>query len=88
MVLVESLPARPGRNANVDRFLKTCILQDPVSAMLARRAADLRRLAGRGSAVDALVVAMAEPGGTILTGDVEDLEALANHADGVGIELT
>jgi hypothetical protein len=30
--------------------------------------------------VDALVVAVAEPGGTVLSGDVGDLKALASHA--------
>jgi hypothetical protein len=52
----------------------------------ARRAAALRGLARRGSAVDAVVVATAEPGGTVLSGDVADLEALATHADGVTVE--
>jgi predicted nucleic acid-binding protein len=85
MVLVESLQARPGRDANVNRFVKTCILEDAVPLMLARRAAELRRRAGRGSAVDALVAAIAEPGGAILSGDVHDLAALAAHADHVAV---
>ena len=41
----------------------------------------------RGSAVDAIVVALAEPGGTVLTGDREDIEALAAHADGVIVQV-
>ena len=49
-------------------------------------AGTLRTRARTGSAVDALLVALAEPGGTVLTGDAEDLEALAAHADGVLIE--
>jgi len=36
--------------------------------------------------VDAVVVAMAEPGGTVLTTDPDDLEALAAHAQGVLVE--
>ena len=48
--------------------------------VLARRAAELRYRAKRGSAVDAIPVATAEPGGTVLSGDVADLEALAAHA--------
>src|SRR5690242_14088209 len=56
-----------------------------VPQSLARRAATLRRLARRGSDVDALVVAFAEPGGTVLTGDPPDLQALAAHADNVGV---
>jgi hypothetical protein len=51
-----------------------------------RRAALLRRLARRGSAIDALVVASAEPGGTVLTSDPDDLRALAMHAEDVSIE--
>jgi hypothetical protein len=42
--------------------------------------------ARRGSAVDALVVALAEPGGTVLTSDLRDLEALAEHAQRVRVE--
>ncbi len=45
----------------------------------------LRRLARRGSAVDALVVAFAEPGGTVLTSHPDDLEALASHPRDVTI---
>lgn len=55
-------------------------------ASLARRAGELRHLAARGSAVNAVVVASAEPGGVVLTGDIEDLGALASHADAVRIE--
>ena len=40
-----------------------------------------------GSAVDALVVAIAEPGGTVLTGDRADVEALAAHADRVSVDV-
>ncbi len=85
MVLVESLQSRPGRDANVNRFLKACIIDEAIPLARARRAAELRRRAGRGSAVDALIVAIAEPGGTILTGDVSDLEALATHPDDVAV---
>src|SRR5680860_416453 len=47
----------------------------------------LRRQAGQGSAVDALIVTLAEPGGTVLTGDRADLEALTAYAHDVGVEL-
>ena len=87
MVLVESLHGDAGRDANTNRFLKSCIIEVAVSEATARRAAQLRRLARTGSAVDALVVALAEPGGTVLTGDQADLEALATHAEGVAIEV-
>jgi hypothetical protein len=87
MVLVESLYGDPRRDANTYRFLKLCIIAPNVGEPTARRAAELRRRAGMGSAVDALVVAMAEPGGTVLTGDRADIEALAAHAEGVAVEL-
>ena len=87
MVLVESLHGDAGRDANTNRFLKTCIIESTVSVDVARRAAELRRLARSGSAVDALVVAIAEPGGTVLTGDRADIEALAAHADRVSVEV-
>jgi hypothetical protein len=86
VVLVECLQGHAGRDANENRFLKTCEIAQRIPESLARRAAQLRRLARRGSAVDALVVAIAEPGGTVLTSDPEDLEALAAHAQKVFIE--
>lgn len=86
VVLVESLRGRPDLDVNVHRLLKGCIVEPYVPERLARRAAELRRRARRGSAVDAVVVAMAEPAGTVLTGDPEDLEALAAHADDVRVE--
>jgi hypothetical protein len=86
VVLVECLHGHVARDAYVNRFVKTCHIVEDVSEGLARRAAHLRRLARRGSAVDALVVALAEPGGTILTGDAEDLEALASRAAHVRVE--
>ncbi len=87
MVLVESLHGDAGRDANANRFLKACIIESTVSVDVARRAAELRRLARTGSAVDALVVAIAEPGGTVLTGDRTDIEALAAHANRVSVEV-
>jgi hypothetical protein len=87
MVLVESLRGDAGRDAPTHRFLKTCIINQHVTVPVARRAAELRRRARAGSAVDALVVALAEPGGTVLTGDRADLEALAAHADRVAIQV-
>lgn len=86
MVLVESLQGDPRRDANAHRFLKICIVDDLVSEDTARRAAEFRRRARTGSAVDALVVALAEPGGTVLTGDRADIEALASFADDVAVE--
>ena len=86
VVLVECLQGHAGRDANENRFLNTCDIAQAIPESVARRAALLRRLARRGSAVDALVVAIAEPGGTVLTSDPKDLEALAIHAQDVLIE--
>ena len=86
VVLVESLTGRQQSDALVNRLLKTCDVFEELSEAMARRAADLRHQARRGSAVDAVLVAVAEPSGTILTGDVGDLKALASYADGVTIQ--
>ena len=87
MVLVESLQGHPGRDAPANRFLKTVLKDEGVSVDVARRAAELRRRARRGSAVDALVVVLAEPNGTVLTGDEEDITALAAVSRNVAVEL-
>lgn len=87
MALIESLQGDPRRDANAHRFLKTCIVDTTVNERTARRAAELRRRARTGSAVDALVVALAEPGGTVLTGHRADLEALAAFAQNVEVEV-
>jgi predicted nucleic acid-binding protein len=87
MVLVESLRGDGVRDAKANRFLKMCTVQPMVSETVARRAAELRRRARRGSAVDALLVAMAEPGGVVLTGDREDIEALTARARDVEVEV-
>ena len=64
-----------------------CIIEPTVSESTARRAAELRRRARAGSAVDALVVAIVEPGGDGPTGDRADIEALAAHANAVAVEV-
>ncbi|MCG8554900.1 MAG: hypothetical protein MJD61_06370 [Proteobacteria bacterium] len=84
--MIECLQGHAGRDANANRFLKTCDVIESVPESTARRAAHLRRLARRGSAIDALVVAVCEPGGTALTSDPHDLAALAAHARNVTIE--
>jgi len=86
VVLVECLSGRPDRDARTNRFLKVCDVEVALSEIRARRAALLRSETGRGSAVDAVVVATAEPGGTVLAGDFADLNALAAHAEDVLIE--
>ncbi|MGH9077368.1 MAG: hypothetical protein ACRDY0_07940 [Acidimicrobiales bacterium] len=86
VVLAESITGRRRDDAAVNRLLKTCDVSEDLAAPLARRAGELRHLARRGSAVDAIVVASAEPGGVVLSGDVEDLGALSSHANAVRIE--
>jgi len=84
-VLVESLQGNPGRDANTNRLLKTCEIVDEILERLARRSAALRAGSG-GSAVDALVVALAEPGHAVLSSDAADLRALAAHAEDVLVQ--
>jgi hypothetical protein len=86
-VLIECLTGDARRDAHTNRLLKTCAIVDELPTELARRAAALRTKARHGSAIDALVVATAEPGGTVLTGDPKDLTALAEHARGVTVRL-
>ena len=86
VVLVECLQGHPGRDARANRLLKTCEVLEQVPELIARRAALLRARARCGSAVDALVVALAEPGATVLTSDPDDLRALADHARDVAVE--
>lgn len=87
VVLAESLTGSVQRDANANRFLKACDLRSSVSERVARRAAELRTKARKGSAVDALVVAIAEPGSTVLTSDGDDLRALAAGSADVAIEV-
>ena len=86
VVLVESLQDHSGRDATTNRFLKTCVIDAVVAEKTARRSSEPRRRSQHGSAVDAVVVALAEPRGTVLTGDKADIAALAAHAHGVTVE--
>jgi hypothetical protein len=83
VVLLGCLQGHAGRDALTNRFLKMCDIVEEIPEQLARRGALLRRQARRGSAVDALVIASAEPGGTVLTSDPADLTALALRASSV-----
>lgn len=85
-VLIEAVQGDAARDASTNRLLKTCDLIEDIPERLARRAAALRTRAHRGSAIDALVVACAEPGGSVLTSDPQDLAALAAHAHDVYVE--
>lgn len=86
VVIAESTTGAARTDTSIHRFLKTCEVDPVISERAARRAGYLRARARTGSAVDALVVAIAEPAGTVLTGDPADVEALASHATGVEIE--
>jgi hypothetical protein len=87
VVLAESTSGMARTDANINRLLKSCDVDPILPEAIARRAGELRARARQGSAVDALVVAMAEPGSTVLTSDRADLEALAAYADAVDIEV-
>lgn len=87
IVLVEATSGRSGPDANTNRLLRTCDVAEVLPERTARRAAELRHLARTGSAVDAVLVAVAEPGGSVLTGDPDDLGALADRADQVAIQV-
>lgn len=84
VVLVESLRGA-ARDAPVNRLLKTCEIVESLPSWLARRAARLRQLARRGSAVDAVVVALAEQYDEpiVLTSDPDDLRAIAAGTESV-----
>jgi hypothetical protein len=86
VALVECLSGDSERDEPVLRLLRTCELVSDVPVPTARRAAWLRTAAARGTATDALVVALAEPGGSVLSGGRRDLEALALFADEVFVE--
>jgi predicted nucleic acid-binding protein len=87
VVVAESTSGSARTDTDVNRLLKACDVDPLVPEATARRAGRLRALARCGSAVDALVVALAEPGATIVTTDRHDLSALAAHAEGVDIEV-
>ena len=86
VVLAESVTGRQRHDANLNRLLKTCDVVEKLPEAVTRRAGELRYRARRGSAVDAILVATAEPAGSVLTGDEEDLNALASYANQVTIQ--
>jgi hypothetical protein len=86
VVLVDALSGDDERDTTTNRFLRCCDVLEAVPEATARRAAWLRTAAGHGSAADALLVALAEPGGAVLTGGRRDIEALALFAEGVMVE--
>ena len=84
VVLAEALTGDHRRDFHENRLLRTCDIR-ATDEVIARRGAALRTAVGgtrSPSAVDAIVVALAEDvgGATVLTGDIHDLRALARHA--------
>jgi hypothetical protein len=86
VVIAESTTGNARTDTNINQLLKACDIEPTVPERTARRASRLRAAARRGSAADALVIALAEPGSTVLTTDPDDLQALAAHSDSVNIE--
>lgn len=81
VVLTEALRGDPRQDFNEERLLAMADVEQ-VDEPTARRAARLRTQARKGSAVDAVVVAVAEDShGVVLTQDPGDLKALAAHTD-------
>ena len=83
VVLTEALTGDHRRDFHENRLLRTCDIRTTDEAV-SRRAAALRTAVGDArspSAVDAIVVALADEvgGATVLTGDVDDIRALARH---------
>lgn len=84
-VLVECLTGHSGRDAAANQLVKACDVVSELPQALARRCARLRFAARRGSAVDAIVIGLAEPNGVAFTSDPDDLSALAREATGVRV---
>lgn len=84
-VLAEAWRGGP-RQANLARALKGIDKLD-CTERIARRAGELLAATDGSNAIDAIVVATAEPHrAVVVTGDPGDLGALASHAEGVAIE--
>jgi predicted nucleic acid-binding protein len=83
---VEALTGRGSRDALTHRLLNACDVFNEVDMRTARQAASLRHAAGTGSAVDAVVVAIASrTRAAVLTSDPQYISALAEHAPGVEV---
>jgi predicted nucleic acid-binding protein len=83
VILTEALTGDHGRDYFASRLLRACDVR-PVDEILARSAARLRASATvrrTPSAVDAIVVAIADQAGgaVVLSSDLADLRALAHH---------
>lgn len=86
-VVVESLSGDAGRDADVLRFLRTCVIEDQLPLTTAIRAAEIRRRAEQGTVTEAVAIAVAEPDAIVLTGDASTTSVLARHSDNVSVEI-
>ena len=88
-VLVECLSGHQHTDAAANHFIKSCEVAEALPERVARKAGTLRSRTGRASeisAVDAIVVATAEPEGTVLSSDFKDMNALAAQTRGVTVQ--
>ena len=85
-VLAEALTGDAEADRAVEALLRGCEVIEQLDATTARRAAWLRTAANRGTALDAITVALAEPGGAVLVAQRPTIEAMALFADGVFVE--
>lgn len=87
MELVESLEGG-ACDVNTNRFLKSCLIRSDVPMSIARRLPLSYGISpGQDLRSTRALVAMAEPGGVVLTGDKADIEALSAHAQAVSVEV-
>lgn len=84
--VVEALTGDADADRQLDAFLACCDVIEHLDTATARRAVWLRTAANRGTVVDAIVVALAEPGGSVLVAHRPTVEAMALFADGVFVE--
>ncbi|MEZ5232161.1 MAG: hypothetical protein R2755_14805 [Acidimicrobiales bacterium] len=85
-VVVEAVTGDRDADRHVEALLACCDVVTELDGTTARRAAWLRTAANRGTATDAVAVAMAEGGGTVLVHHRPTIEAMALFADGVFVE--
>lgn len=86
LVVAEAMTGDAAHDVDLEAFLTCCDVREELPLQLAVRAAWLRAAVGRGSASDALVVAMAEPAGAVLVVNRPHIEAMALFADRVFVE--
>ncbi len=86
VVVAEALSGELDADRHVEALLRCCAVVTEIDGSVARRAAWLLAAVNRGSTADALLVALAEPGGAILVANRPSVEAMALFATGVFVE--